>query len=53
MQMSNHGFFECGDLSPLWPRRQKESGDRVAALHVGRVICPCLARIRGRNRVNF
>jgi len=20
--------LECGDLSPLWPRRQKESGDK-------------------------
>jgi len=20
--------MECGDLSPLWPRRQKESGDK-------------------------
>jgi len=25
---NNESDMECGDLSPLWPRRQNESGDK-------------------------
>src|SRR5213596_705828 len=38
-------LLECGDLSPLWPGRQNESGDKSPHSISVLVICPSFAPI--------
>src|SRR5947207_14279981 len=52
-QMSNHGSFGVRRLVAAIAPAPKGKRRQVAALHVGLVICPFLARIRGRNRLAF
>ena len=51
MQMSNHGSFGVRRLVAPFVLAPGPKRRQVAALHVGLLICPSLARIRGGNRV--
>ena len=53
MHMSNHGSFGVRRQVAAIAPAPKGKRRQVAALHVGLVICPFLARIRGRNRLAF
>src|SRR5213596_2888608 len=51
MPMSSHGSFGMLRLVAAMAPTPKGKRRQVAALHIGLVICPSLARIRSRNRV--